>query len=125
MMSFHFCLKQNKIKFLSCIFSKKFTFLPIFIRSRPFFFNAASAPAPPKKARLLQAPASQPCKNGFTLTHYDWTFSNLSMMATKTFCNIGFVCLKRLYFLYFILKIGCLLKISIIHNPILFSIILH
>ena len=51
-----FCLKQNKIKFWSCIFPKKYSFLLMIRRSqsRPFFFNAALAPL--KKGRLLPAP---------------------------------------------------------------------
>ena len=45
MLSFlFFCLKQKKIKFLNCIFPKKYTFLLMFIRSRsrPYFFQCSS-----------------------------------------------------------------------------------
>ena len=51
MMSFHFLFEAKKIKFLSCIFPKKYTFLLMYIRSRsrPFFSNVASDPAPLKK----------------------------------------------------------------------------
>ena len=53
------CLKQNKIKFLSCNFPKKYIILLMIKRSQslPFFFTAS--PAPLKKWQLLPAPASQ------------------------------------------------------------------
>ena len=57
---FIFCFKQSKIKFLSCIFPKKYTFLLMFIRSRsrPYFFNAA--PAPLKKGGSYQVRLPSP-----------------------------------------------------------------
>ena len=93
---FIFCLKQDKIKFLSCNFPKKYTFLLMFKRShsQPFFFNAA--PAPLKKGRLLPAqdPALQPCSL--------WHISP----ALRSSIIVNILSISFMYWLYLLVHYG-------------------
>ena len=61
-----FCLKHDKIKFLSCIFPKKYAFLVIYKEPEPaIFFNAAAAPAPLKKGGSYRLRLPSPVFNSF------------------------------------------------------------